>query len=159
MRSVSRPGERDDRGFADDPPSCRVVSISRNELNEGGGPPLQTTQPVQHHVERGPRRTLAQDLLNAPREQPLADPFRVETGQVGDLAQQPDRVRLQRRVAVQQVPQHVVVRVADVGLGVDEQPRPAWSPRLRARVIRRICRRAGLPPLDQAERSVCLLGP
>jgi hypothetical protein len=56
---------------------------------------LWTTQSVQHHVERRPRRPVAQALLDAPREQPSPDSPCVQTGQVGDLGQKPDRVRLQ----------------------------------------------------------------
>ena len=78
---------------------------------------LRTAQPVQHDVERRPWHTLAQTLLHAPSEQPLPEPPGVETGQVGDLGQQPDRVGLQRPVAVQEVLQHVVVRVTDIRQG------------------------------------------
>ena len=55
-------------------------------------------------------------------EQPLPYPSGIQTGQVGDLGQQSDGVGPQRPSAVQQVLQYVVVRVADIRLGIDEQP-------------------------------------
>jgi len=59
-RSSGQLGPRREGGFA----SIRKTA---------DGSQLRTTQPVQHDVERRPRRTLDQAVLNAPREQPLPD--------------------------------------------------------------------------------------
>lgn len=64
---------------------------------------LRTAEAVQHDIESRHRRVLDQTPLDATSKQPLPDPPRVQAGQIGDLCQQPDRVALQRLIAVQEM--------------------------------------------------------
>jgi len=62
---------------------------------------LRTAQPTQHDVERRPWDTLAQNLLDAPGEQPLLDPPGVHARLIGYLGQQP--IGSARRDPLQQI--------------------------------------------------------
>ena len=87
---------------------------------EGGGDRAQPGQP--------------QALLDAAGEQPPPQPLGVQVQQGGHPVGQPARVGGQPALAVEQVLQHVVGRVADVRVGVDQQPRPAARGQHVARV-------------------------
>ena len=108
----------------------RLAGCSRRSTPSGvppdrspRGDDLRTSQAAQHPVERGPRWSVARQLLTHLANSHCQTRSASRWCRSATSRQQPDRIGLQRLVAVQQVLQHVVVRIADVGLGVDEQPR------------------------------------
>ena len=63
------------------------------------------------------------DSWNTAGEQPGPDPIDVGPGQARHPRCEPGRVCAQPLLAVEHVLQHVIGRIADVGLRIDDQPR------------------------------------
>src|SRR5215472_14855120 len=110
-------------------PSCSAAIASSTGLTIRHGPPYHGTESTKFRREPSgdvAHERRADGLLHTAGEQPLPDPAAVQPGQVRHPQGERGRVGGQPVLTVEHVLEHVVRGVADIWLGVDDQPRCSY---------------------------------